>query len=307
MKRYDDALEELNIIVDLKPDDFDARRKIGLIYLEQKRWSEAITVFRDILEIRPDLDPARYYLGTAYEKLSQWDLALEAFLGIDKNSSLYDDALSHIGYIYLENDRLDEAISLLENRLSEGQPRPQVYNYLASLYMADEQKDKAITTVEAGVTLYPDNVELLYQKGLILERSGRHEEAQRAMKNVLAVDAEHAESLNFLAYALALDNRDLDQALEYAQRAIRLNPAPHILDTLGWVYYRQGRYLEALKVIEEASSQLSNDAVVFEHLGEIHLALQNLDEAREAFARALELQPDNLELRNKLESLLPER
>ena len=304
MKRYDDALEELNIIVELKPEDLDARRKIGLIFLEQERWSDAISAFKEILALQPDLDPARYYLGTAYEKQQQWDLALEAFLGIDRDSALYDDALSHIGFIYLETERVGDAIKLLESRLTEGQPRPQVFNYLASLYMADMQHEKAFNTLEQGVKLYPDDLDLLYQRILILERTDRHEAAMQAAKSLLTIDEEHAETLNFLAYALALENRNLDEALGYAERAIKLKPAPHILDTLGWVYFRLGRLIEALKVIEEASRQLFEDAVIFEHLGEIHLALGNMAQARAAFEKSLQLQPDNLDLRGKLETLV---
>ncbi len=303
MKRYDDALEELNIIVELKPEDLEARRKIGLIFLEQDRWDDAVSTFKELLELKPDLDPARYYLGTSYEKQSEWDLALEAFLAIGRESALYDDAISHIGYIYLETERIGEAIKLLESRMVEGKPRPQVYNYLASLYIANDQHDNALITINRGVELYMDNVDLLYQRVLVLERTGRHDEAKQAAKNLLGVDEDHAEALNFLAYALAVENRDLNEALAYAERAINLKPAPHILDTLGWVYYRLGRLLEALKAIEEASLQLSEDAVIFEHLGEIHLALKNMDQARSSFERALQLQPDNIDLRGKLETL----
>jgi tetratricopeptide (TPR) repeat protein len=307
MKRYDDALEQLNIIVELKPEDFDARRKIGLIFLEQQRWADAISTFKEILDLKPDLDPVRYYLGTAYESQSEWQPALDAFLGIDRNSALYEDAVSHIGYIYLETGRVSEAIKLLESIMSDGQPRPQVFFYLASLYMADNQHDNAYNTIERGAELYPDNFELLYQRALILERIGRHAESMQAARDLLALDSENAEVLNFLAYGLAVDNRDLDEALGYAERAIKLKPAPHILDTLGWVYYRLGRLIEALKVTEEASRELSEDAVVFEHLGDIHLALHNLGQARTAYEKALQLQPDNVDIRGKLDSLADTR
>lgn len=303
MKRYDDALEELNVIVALKPEDFDARRKIGLIYLEQQRWAEAVELFSEMLTLSPDLDPARYYLGTAYERQEEWQDALDAFLGIGRESALYDDAVAHISYIYLETGRLDEAIRLLETSLAERPPRPQLFNYLASLYTSAERHDVALATIERGRELYPDNVDLLYQWGLLLERSGRHAEAMQAMKKLIAVDDSHAEALNFVAYALAVDNRDLEEALVHAERAISLKPAPHILDTLGWVYYRLGRFNEALEVIRDASRQLASDAVIFEHLGDIYLALDNPAQARAAYVRALELQPDNAELRAKLEQL----
>ncbi len=203
----------------------------------------------------------------------------------------------------MENSRLDEAVALFESRLDEGLPRPQVYNYLTSLYMANDQQDKAISSIEEGVERYPENIELLYQKGLVYERSGRHEEAKQAMLTLIEIDDEHAEALNFLAYAYAVENQNIETALDYAERAIELKPAPHIMDTLGWVYYRQGRLLEALQVIEEASRELVEDAVVFEHLGDILLALKNTERAREAFEKALQLEPENTELRKKLESL----
>ncbi len=303
MNRYDDALEELSVIVELKPDDFDARRKIGLIYLEQQRWQEAAAVFKEILELKPELESARYYLGTAYERESQWDLALEAFLGIESDSAFYDDAISHIGYIYLETGRIEEAVSTLETRTASGRPRPQIFNYLASLYMAKGESDLALTTAGKGLELYPENTDLLYQKALLQERAGLHQDAFETMTTLLGFDDKHAEALNFLAYALAVENRDLDQALRYAERAIKLKPAPHILDTLGWVYYRLGRLIEALKIIEEASEELHEDAVVFEHLGEIHQSLNNLEKARVAYEKSLQLAPDNDKLREKLESL----
>jgi tetratricopeptide (TPR) repeat protein len=187
--------------------------------------------------------------------------------------------------------------------MTSGRPRPQVFNYLASLYMAQGQGDLALSTVGNGLELYPENTDLLYQKALILERVGRHQEAAQEMKALLSFDDQHAEALNFLAYDLAVKNRDLDEALHYAERAIALKPEPHIMDTLGWVYYRMGRLIEALKIIEEASRELSEDAVIFEHLGEIHLSLRNLKQARTAFERSLQLAPDNDKLREKLETL----
>jgi tetratricopeptide (TPR) repeat protein len=157
--------------------------------------------------------------------------------------------------------------------------------------------------IERGVALYPDNTDLIYQRALFLERAARHDEAMQVMKSLLALNPDNAEALNFLAYGLAEENRDLDEALSYAERAVKLKPAPHILDTLGWVYYRMGRLLEALKAIEQATLQLPDDAVVLEHLGDIHLALNNLEEARAAYTRALELQPENAGLHEKLEQL----
>ena len=68
-----------------------------------------------------------------------------------------------------------------------------------------------------------------------------------------------------------------------------------------------GRFLEALKVTEEASRQLPEDAVVYEHLGDIYFALNNLEKARAAYAKSLQLKPDNTGVRDKLEKLAGQR
>ncbi len=303
MERYEEALSELSIIVDLKPDDFDARRKIGLIHLEQERWEDAAAVFGELVALRPDMAPAHYYLGMAYERQEKWEQALEAFLGIPADSALYDDAIAHIGYIYLETGRTSEAVRLLEDRLAQGQPRPQILYYLTSLHLSAGEYEKALKVSGLGADLYPEHIDLLYQRGLVLERAGRHEDAMLVMRNLVSLDDKHAEALNFLAYALAVQNVNLDEALAFAERAIALKPAPHIMDTLGWVYFRLGRLIEALQVIREASLKLTEDAVIFEHLGDIHLALNNRDEAFDAFSKALGLDPGNVALREKLDGL----
>jgi tetratricopeptide (TPR) repeat protein len=118
---------------------------------------------------------------------------------------------------------------------------------------------------------------------------------------VIAADPDYAEALNFLAYALADENRDLEEALLFAERAVALKPAGHVLDTLGWVYYRLGRYEEALKAIEEASRLLPEDEVVFEHLGDVLSALGKVARARAAYQKSLDLKPDNQSVRDKLQ------
>ena len=82
-----------------------------------------------------------------------------------------------------------------------------------------------------------------------------------------------------------------------------LKPAGHILDTLGWVYYRLGRFEEARKAIEEARRLLPEDEVILEHLGDVLTALGKLAAARAAYQESLDLKPDNQAVRDKLQRL----
>ena len=302
---YDKALNELNVIIDLKPDDLDARRKVGLIYMEQSRWSEAAKVFEEILEIQPDLDQIRYYLGTVLEQQENWELALEAFRQIPISSKLYDDSISHITYILMETGRRAEAIDLLEEHLEQGASRAAIYSYLAALYLEDEESENALKVIRRGLQQFPEDLELLYQKGMIFERMGDHKQALQIMQNIVSIDPDNAEALNFIAYAYAEANENLDEALELIERAVAINRAPHILDTLGWVYYRLARYSEALEAILEANEQLPEDDVVLEHLGDVYRALKNYEAAADAYRKALEINPENPDIPVKLDALVP--
>jgi len=303
MKRYPEAIGELSTIIELKPADLDARRKIGLIYLEQEKWDKAIKVFRELLKLQPDLEAVRYYLGTALERKESWNEAVEAFTGIPADSPLYDDALAHISYIYVQTAREDEARELLARRIAQGAPRSQIYYYLAVLKTAEGNLEGALSTLDQGLTAHPDDADLLYEKGVTLERLKRSEEAQDMIRRVIAVDPDHAEALNFLAYALAEARRDLPEALAMAERAVALKPAGHILDTLGWVYYNLGRFEDARKAVEEASRLLADDPVIYEHLGDILSALGKPAAARAAYQKSLEFDAENLAVKEKLQHL----
>ena len=253
--------------------------------------------------MQPDLEPVRYYLGTALERQEAWPAALEAFGQIAPNSPLYDDAVAHISYIYVQTGRTDAAIALLEERLRQPEPRPQIYYYLAVLHLGSSDERKALGVLDQGLDSYPDDADLLYEKALTLERLGEKASAREIMRRVIAADPDHAEALNFLAYGLADENRELDEALAMAERAVALKPAGHILDTLGWVYYRLGRFAEARKAIEEARRLLPEDEVILEHLGDVLTALGKLAAARAAYQESLDLKPDNQAVRDKLQRL----
>ena len=74
------------------------------------------------------------------------------------------------------------------------------------------------------------------------------------------------------------------------------------MDSLGWVYFKKGMFEEALKQLETAS-QLIEDPVVFEHLGETYIKLGKQEEAAQAWKKALEIDPENEEVKKKIETL----
>lgn len=302
-EQLDQALKELRVVVQLNPDDRESQRKIGLILLEQGAWAEAEAVFSGLLESEPTADQTWFYYATALERQRQWQAALEAISRISPESQLYPDALYHQSFIHYQLGDNQQAMDLMRKRLEHSPQRVDIYDFLATLQELAADLPAARATLEEGVTRFPDNADIRYHLGLILEKSGERESAMATMEDVLLRDPEHAEALNFVAYNLAEQGKDLDRALRLVKQALARSSAGHILDTLGWIHYQAGRYAEARIALEQAAAEISTDPVIWQHLGDTYRALGLKADAVQAYRQALEYDPDNLMLQQRLKAL----
>jgi Zn-dependent protease with chaperone function len=102
----------------------------------------------------------------------------------------------------------------------------------------------------------PDNIELYQGLAMVYQHLGKNEEAIETYKRILDLDANHAVSLNNLAWLLVtLPNEELrnpERALELAKKAVAIERSPVFLDTLAEAYYVNGLIQEAVKTIREA-------------------------------------------------------
>jgi len=130
----------------------------------------------------------------------------------------------------------------------------------------------------------------LYEAGLAHMRAGRHLDAQVCCQQALAAKADHADTLHLLGL-LSLHAKQHDHAMEWIARAIRQDPKPAYLASLGTVLQEQGRYEEALKAVDKAVQLRSEDVELWRHLGDIHVQLARFDEALLIYQHVLKLNP----------------
>ena len=161
--------------------------------------------------------------------------------------------------------------------------------------------------MEAAVKIYPDNLQLFFEYGLLLEKTGMHNEAISKMKRVLELQPNHAEALNFIGYTWADMNIHLDQALQYISKAAKLKPDNgFIIDSLGWVYYRLGRLERAVAELERSLELEPDDPHIYEHLGDVYLAQKRYSEALKAYKKAYKMFLDEKKkarIKNKIDDL----
>lgn len=211
----------------------------GIRLYQSKRYEAALALFLAL-----DLDPAEepelaYYLGLCYTKLEKYDdalLYLEQVVTNHTNLILIYQSRMILSYIYCVTERFRLAEFEVKQLLEGGYESPQVYSAYSYIHYM----------------------------------MGRHKECVNALEKALELDPENANSLNSLGYVLAEMGDDLDRAIGYCRRAVKINPNSYAyLDSLGWAYFKAGRYGEAREYLRKAMEISRGSKVVAHHMREL--------------------------------------
>jgi tetratricopeptide (TPR) repeat protein len=124
--------------------------------------------------------------------------------------------------------------------------------------------------------------------GSVLQSQNKLAEAEAQFRQALKIDPSNVETLNFLGYNLAEQNKNLDEALQLTGQAVDAQPNnPHFLDSLGWVHFKMGKLDDAQSEILKATQSPTPSAVILEHLGDVYNARCAKDLAVQAWQKAL--------------------
>jgi Flp pilus assembly protein TadD len=163
-----------------------------------------------------------------------------------------------------------------------------------------EKYQEAKAKLEEGIDHDPSNAELHFNLGTAYDKLNHFEYVVREMEQTLELDPEHADALNYLGYSYADRGINREKALSLTQRAVALKPHNgYYVDSLAWALFKLGRIEEALKTIQQAVSLVSDDPVIYEHMGEIFLMREERDKAREAWLHSLQLDSTNEALKKR--------
>ena len=151
----------------------------------------------------------------------------------------------------------------------------------------------------------PTDAEGRLALGALLDRSGRFTEAEVELREAIRLDPRLAEAMNFLGYSLAERGERLDEAMALIRRALEIDPwNGAFLDSLGWVYMKQGRIEDARDPLERAVREYPRDATVLEHLGDYYDRVGDPTRAKSYWRRALDAPSDEPGTRESLQKKL---
>jgi tetratricopeptide (TPR) repeat protein len=300
-RRFTEALEYLQIAVKSGYGGNETLRKIGLVHLELEQFDEAIAVFKEMLDKDPAAQQIRLYLGIAFEEKGELDSAFAEFSKISYGSAPYLEAIGHIAFILKEKGKPDQAIEILKGAIKTNVRQIELYLNLAALYESLDNVDAGLAFLLENERLFMEEPRYQFRIGALLDKLGRRAESIERMKKVLTLNPKDAQALNYLGYSYAEMGINLEEALKLLKLAVEIRPNDaFILDSLGWVNFKLKRYDEAVRLLEDSFSLVSDDSTIAEHLGDAYAARREFKKALKQYRRALEIDPDRKELAEKI-------
>jgi Tfp pilus assembly protein PilF len=280
-------------------------RSLGVLDLEQGDLDAASKRFEQLLSTGSQSYDALYFLGRIADR-RQDDARAVRYYSRVAGGDFALAAQGRVARIKADQNGLDAGLAHLEE-YARGHPQrgPDVVAARAGLASGVGDAARALDILDAGLAQYPDSLDLRMARVFAYERGGRGDAAIRDLRQLLGERPGDATVQNALGYTLADQDRSLDEAAALIDAALGQMPdSAAVLDSKGWVLFRQGRPQEALQYLQRAR-ELGNDPELDLHLGEVQWALGDQAAARATWQTALESNPDDRRLKERLERAKP--
>lgn len=266
-------------------------RIAGLALQGQERFDQSIEAFERSQQAAPEATRPMASLVGAYVRAGQPEKAKSFLDSVLENDP--DNAFAQIllAQVYVQEQDLGKAEELFQVAIDRSPESSVVYTSLAGFYVAQGNREAAEQTIDRGLEKLPEDLTLRLTKAGFNERDGDFDAALDNYQRLYEATPNSPIVANNFAATL-IDHRQDLQSAEIALEAVQVllnSNIPQFQDTVGWVYYRLGRFQEALRYLEPAAEQLPNLPAIRYHLGKTYYAMKNVSGAIEEFERIVEL------------------
>ncbi|MBU3671462.1 MAG: tetratricopeptide repeat protein [Sinobacteraceae bacterium] len=285
----------------------EADRRLALLALGSGDAAEAERRFTARLSADRGAGEAVYYLAIIAEREGRKDVALQGYQRLVRAGAGLP-ARARAAHLLLETGDRAAAMKLFDDLLGQARTDAIEIELARSRALASASlPEEALAAVDAALQRFPSHPELLYQRAVLLDSSGRSREGIAVFEQLLVMRPGDPNISNALGYTMADRKRQLPRAEALIREALVLRPDnAAFLDSLGWARYRRGDRASALPVLERAW-RLSREPEIAAHWGEVLWRNGERDRARAVWARALLLAPDSKPLRETIERFADRR
>ncbi|MEI8144384.1 MAG: tetratricopeptide repeat protein [Alphaproteobacteria bacterium] len=274
---------------------------LSLIYLQLARYLDS------------EHELAILSLADLYEHLKLPTRAIDVYDEMPETSALYRNAQVQRALNLDQVDRTDEARKVLNDLLEQKPNDIEVLQALGNILRARKIFGESVDVYSRAIALIPNPEPqhwiYFYFRGIAYERTKRWALGEADLKRAMALIPEsntrgRAQILNYLGYSWVDQGINLEEGLQLVRRAVELTPEDgYIVDSLGWAYYRLGRYEDAVVELERAIELRPEDPVINDHLGDAYWKVGRINEAYFQWAHARDLKPEAEDLPRILDKL----
>ena len=302
--RYDDATR---LLLDLlkKTDSSQADRnnraifleRLGMIYREQENYTAAVDTFRKLLTLGEENARSGYQeIIDTYREAKDWPQATAVAKEAVQKMPGDRDLRMVLDAQLADTGELDKSISDIRSMLKGGPEDREVYIRLGIVYTRAKrwkEAEEALAKAEQTSLKADDKAYIWFLRGDLFQRQKMFDQAEEQFKKVLSAtspsDPQSAATLNYLGYMNADRGVKLDESIGYIKQAIALEPTNGAyLDSLGWAYFKLGKYDLAEESLNKAAVHMGSDPTVQEHLGDLYQKTGRLKLAAAHWERAVQ-------------------
>jgi tetratricopeptide (TPR) repeat protein len=280
----------------------------------------AVVYLRLALYLAPEHALARLTLADILDRMKQTERANEAYSQIPTTSPLRLNADVQVGLNLEQMGKGDEAIAHLDAAMKAHPDDIDIVTALGNVQRSRKKYEEAAETYSRAIALIGDKPAsnywtTFYFRGTAYERAKQWSKAEADLKKALELvpasqPGARAQVLNYLAYSWVDQNMNIDEAFTMLKQAVDAAPRDGmIIDSLGWAYFRLGRWDDAVRELEKAIELKPGDPTINDHLGDAYWRAGRRLEGKFQWQHAKDLnpEPDDLEKINaKLKDGLPE-
>ena len=300
--RLPEARKQFEAVLAANPGNSELVYAVGLLAFQLKDYPVAEDSMKKLLGMNyRDPDGVRYILGQIAEAQKDWPHAIEWYERI-KDGEHELAARLRTANAMAKEGKLDDARGYL-HKVAVDNPDQQVQITVAEAQLLRDAKryQDALDFLAGALQRDPEQPELLYDYALTAEKLDRFDVLEANLKKLIKVRPDHAHAYNALGYSLAERNMRLPEARKLIEKALELAPDDYfIVDSLGWVQYREGDLKGAAQTLRRAY-QGRPDAEIGAHLGEVLWKMGNRAEANRVWEESLKSAPDNESLRQTIQ------
>ena len=267
-------------------------QQLGQLYRETQNYQAAVYTYQEMGRLGDEEDRrARLLLMDTYRMAKDLPKALstgkEALAKYPADPAIRENEALLLG----ENGQVEDAVKMLRAQLTKSEMDRDTYMNIAQVYERSRHYKEAEEAARAAEVLpgqARDNEMVWFLLGAIYERQKMFDRAETEFKKALAVNPRNAPVLNYYGYMLGDLGQRLEEAQALVERALKEEPySGAYLDSLGWIYFKQNKLVDAETTLRKALQRESHDATIHSHLGDLYAKTGRMDLAASEWEKSL--------------------